>query len=67
MYGMAYLFQPSPNIPVATDYIEKAKLLIYQNYGLIDVQLLQALFLITIFGNFKLIIFYIIILLYDRL
>jgi len=51
MYGMAYLFQPEPNIEVATDYIEKAKALIFQNYGLNDVQLLQALFLITVFES----------------
>jgi len=51
MYGMAYLFQPKPNIYVATEYIEKAKSLIFQNYGLSDVQLLQALFLITVFES----------------
>ncbi|ORX52176.1 hypothetical protein BCR36DRAFT_286796, partial [Piromyces finnis] len=51
MYGMAYLFQQTPDIPLATEYIDKAKELIYQNYGLIDVQLLQSLYLITIFGK----------------
>jgi len=52
MYGMAYLFQPKPNIQIATEYIEKAKSLIFQNCGLNNVQLLQALFLITVFGNY---------------
>jgi len=52
MYGMAYLFQPNSNISKATEYIEKSKALILQNYGAVNVQLLQAIYLVTIFGNF---------------
>ncbi|KAL6591102.1 hypothetical protein LY90DRAFT_499901 [Neocallimastix californiae] len=53
MYGMAYLFQPNSNISKATEYIEKSKALILQNYGIVNVQLLQAIFLVTIFESGK--------------
>jgi len=51
MYAMAYLFQPNPNIAKATEYIEKAKALILQNYGSINVQILQAIYLVMVFES----------------
>jgi len=51
MYSMAYLFQPNINVQMAEEYISKAKTLIYQNYKKVCAQLLQAIFLVTIYGN----------------
>jgi len=51
MYAMAYLFQPNPNIAKATEYIEKAKALILQNYSSVNVQILQAIYLVMIFES----------------
>jgi len=51
MYGMAYLFQPNSNIAKATEYIEKSKALIFQNYSSVNVQLLQAIHLVSTFGK----------------
>ena len=50
MYGIAYFIVPNANMSKATEYINKAKSLILQNYGNFNVQLLQALSLISIFG-----------------
>jgi len=51
MYALAYLFQPNINVQMAEEYIGKAKALINQNYGKISAQLLQTIFLITVYGN----------------
>ncbi|KAG4094913.1 hypothetical protein H8356DRAFT_1399573 [Neocallimastix lanati (nom. inval.)] len=55
MYGMAYYFKPDTNNSEALEYIENTKTLILQNYGVINVQLLQAICLISIIdsGNDK--------------
>ncbi|ORY82218.1 hypothetical protein LY90DRAFT_664080 [Neocallimastix californiae] len=51
MYSMAYLFQPNINVQMAEEYISKAKTLIYQNYKKVCAQLLQAIFLVTIYES----------------
>jgi len=51
MYALAYLFQPNINVQMAEEYIGKAKALINQNYGKISAQLLQTIFLITVYES----------------
>jgi len=53
MYGMAYYFKPDTNNSEALEYIENTKTLILQNYGVINVQLLQAICLISIIGKYN--------------
>ncbi|ORX52173.1 hypothetical protein BCR36DRAFT_246816, partial [Piromyces finnis] len=51
MYGMAYLYQSNANMSKASEYIEKAKALILQNYTNVNAQLLQAIYLVTVFES----------------
>lgn len=51
MYGLALFFKPDTDSSEAKEYIEKTKTLILQNYGVVNVQLLQAICLIAIVGK----------------
>jgi len=52
MYGLAFYFKPDTEKTEAFEYIDQAKALVLQNYGVINVQLLQTICLISIIGNY---------------
>jgi len=50
MYGMAYFMKPESDNNLSLNYINEVKSLISQNYNDVNVQLLQAIILISIYG-----------------
>jgi len=51
MYGMAYFMKPDTEISKVLEYIDKAKSLISEYKTTINVQLLQAINLVSIYGK----------------
>jgi len=54
IYGMAYLMKPNGESYKANEFINKAKEIILQHHNNINIQLLQALALVSIYGNYLL-------------
>ncbi|OUM60440.1 hypothetical protein PIROE2DRAFT_13789, partial [Piromyces sp. E2] len=51
IYGMAYFMKDDSEYSKSIEYINKAKSLVNQNYNIVNVQLLQTLCLLSIYGN----------------
>jgi len=52
IYGMAYFMKDDSDYSKSIEYINKAKSLVNQNYNKVNVQLLQTICLLSIYGNF---------------